>query len=47
MLHDLALEAPRLDMNKCIKNTYKEMTGFRRVAQIEKSSPDSPRLARK
>ena len=31
-------------MSKCIKQTFKEMTGFRRVAQIEKSSPDSPRL---
>ena len=41
---NLALDAPRLEIIQFIKRSNKEMTGFRGVAQIGKSSPGGTRL---
>ena len=37
-------DAPRLEMIKFIKVHIKDAIGFSGVAQLGKSSPDSPRL---
>ena len=41
---NLALEAPIMEIYKFIKRSNKEMIGVRGVTEIEKSSPDLPRL---